>query len=117
MFRLLPALSLNALPISIFIARSLLRPAFTLGALVFTLAWFTPVQKMEGADGGLPGRNTAEGDFALNGNTTGMDDTAIGYSALLSNSTGRFNTASGSYALQSNTTGELNTASGLSRVV
>lgn len=80
-------------------------------------------------DGGYANQNTAEGQDALFGLTTGVnntaigfdalfsdtdgfDNTAIGYQALLNNTTGYLNTATGSYTLHSNTTGAGNTASG-----
>jgi hypothetical protein len=54
----------------------------------------------------------AEGTSALNGNTTGTDNTANGFQALFSNTTGYYNTANGSNALLNNTSGRLNTANG-----
>ncbi len=63
-------------------------------------------------DGGYPGSNTAEGDFALLNLTTGVSNTAIGFDALVSNTTADFNTAIGFAALGSNTTGDSNTAEG-----
>jgi hypothetical protein len=79
-------------------------------------------------DGGYPGGNTAEGQAALLGLTTGGFNTAVGYLSLRSNSTGSFNTAigagalfantadqetaTGAGALLSNTTGLFNTANG-----
>jgi hypothetical protein len=68
-------------------------------------------------DGGYPGNNTAEGDFALLDLTTGNFNTAIGFEALASNTTGNQNTATGSAALFSNTTGGLNTATGAGALV
>ena len=63
-------------------------------------------------DGGYPGQNTAEGDFALLSLTTGAENTAVGYAALAGNTTGTFNTANGFGALVSNTTGSSNAATG-----
>ena len=63
-------------------------------------------------DGGYPNENTAEGDDALFGLTTGSYNTANGSSALYSNTTGSANTANGDVALYSNTTGSANTATG-----
>jgi Chaperone of endosialidase len=64
-------------------------------------------------DGGYPGANTAEGDFALFSLTTGASNTAIGFAALGSNTTGSQNTAAGVFALVSNTTGFQNAATGV----
>jgi Chaperone of endosialidase len=63
-------------------------------------------------DGGYPGSNTAEGDFALYSLTTGVANTAIGFNALPNNTTGSVNTAIGGFALGHNTTGGNNTANG-----
>jgi hypothetical protein len=79
-------------------------------------------------DGGYPGGNTAEGQNALFGLTTGGYNTAVGWFSLRSNMTGAFNTAvgagtlpvnsadqntaAGAGALLSNTTGFGNTAVG-----
>ena len=57
--------------------------------------------------------NTANGDSALNSNTTGTANTATGTSTLASNTTGNNNTAYGNGALFSNTTGNRNAANGL----
>jgi hypothetical protein len=58
------------------------------------------------------GGNTAIGQRALFGNSTGAFNTAIGKFALFSNSTGFFNTAAGSGSLFSNSTGGFNVAFG-----
>jgi len=65
-------------------------------------------------DGGYPGLNTAEGDFALFSVevATGISNTAIGYSALILDTTGSANTALGAGAL-SNNNGDDNTATGV----
>ena len=63
-------------------------------------------------DGGYLGRNTAEGDFALQNLTTGSDNTAIGNGALFSNTSGLQNTAIGRGVLFDNTTGFQNVAAG-----
>src|SRR5437762_457575 len=63
-------------------------------------------------DGGYPGGNTAEGQAALFGLTTGTGNTATGFKALFRNTTGFSNTANGNSALFSNTTGGGNTAIG-----
>ncbi|PYK60609.1 MAG: hypothetical protein DME43_04750 [Verrucomicrobia bacterium] len=68
-----------------------------------------------GADGGLPGGNTAEGDMALNsiGGGSGAGNTAIGNSALFTDTVGNDNTASGTFALYHNRSGSKNTANGV----
>jgi hypothetical protein len=53
-------------------------------------------------DGGYPGGNTAEGDGALLGLTTGAFNTAAGFLALGGNTTGSFNTALGAGTLLAN---------------
>ncbi|HZR06605.1 MAG TPA: tail fiber domain-containing protein [Candidatus Udaeobacter sp.] len=86
-------------------------------------------------DGGYPGFNTAEGQSALSGLTTGVANTAIGWFSLKSDTDGSFNTgvgagtlllnigdqstgegventAFGAAALLFNTTGSQNTANG-----
>jgi len=50
-------------------------------------------------DGGYPGFNTAEGQNALSGLTTGIGNTAVGWLSLFSNSDGSFNTAVGASTL------------------
>src|SRR5438309_10485532 len=88
------------------IGRSPLRLGFLLIGLA--LAWFAlspPAQAVTPApDGGYPGFNTAEGDFALNSRTTGSSNTANGNHALFSLTTGTNNTATGANALQRLTT-------------
>jgi hypothetical protein len=80
-------------------------------------------------DGGYPGGNTAEGQDALLGVTTGTYNTAVGIYSLRSLTTASFNTAlgagallfniseqntaTGAGALLSNTTGARNTANGV----
>ena len=99
-----------------------------LGSACFGLS--STVQALSPApDGGYPGGNTAEGDYALfsltnganntaNGfgslglNTSGYYNTANGYDSLSLNTTGHHNTASGAFALESNTIGYYNTANG-----
>src|SRR6266496_3915408 len=100
------------------IGRSPLRLGFLL--IPLALAWFAlspPAQAVTPApDGGYPGFNTAEGDFALNCLTTGHGNTATGFSALLRVTTGSNNTATGANALFSLTTstnGGNNTATGV----
>lgn len=62
-------------------------------------------------DGGYPGGNTAEGQNALLGLTTGGYNTAVGYFSLKSNSGNSFTTAVGAAALFANNADE-NTAVG-----
>jgi Chaperone of endosialidase len=50
-------------------------------------------------DGGYPGFNTAEGQNALFGLTTGIGNTAVGWFSLFSNTDGSFNTALGAGTL------------------
>jgi hypothetical protein len=63
-------------------------------------------------DGGYPGGNTAEGQNALLGLTSGTWNTAVGFASLKSNTVGTLNTAIGINALSLNTTGINNTANG-----
>src|SRR5436190_8300252 len=103
------------------------------------LACFGLLSKAEAVvpapDGGYPGFNTAEGQKALFGLTTGVANTAVGWYSLFSNTDGSYNTgvgagtllfnvgdqttgdgtqntAIGTAALLSNTTGRQNTATG-----
>ncbi|PYL22425.1 MAG: hypothetical protein DMF44_11080, partial [Verrucomicrobia bacterium] len=81
--------------------KSIGRSPLGLGFLLIglALAWFAlspPAQAVTPPpDGGYPGFNTAEGDFALNSLTTGGGNTATGFSALFSLTTGTRNTATG----------------------
>jgi Chaperone of endosialidase len=50
-------------------------------------------------DGGYPGFNTAEGQNALSGLTTGIGNTAVGWFSLFSDTDGSFNTALGAGTL------------------
>ena len=50
-------------------------------------------------DGGYPGLNTAEGQNALSGLTTGIGNAAVGWFSLFSNTDGSFNTAVGAGTL------------------
>jgi Chaperone of endosialidase len=69
-------------------------------------------------DGGYPGFNTAEGENALSGLTTGIGNTAVGWFSLFSSTDGSFNTAVGAGTLlfnlgdQTAGTGIRNTAIG-----
>ena len=83
--------------------------------ITFALIFFTLVQNMQAInpppDGGYHGGNTAEGQDALLGLTTGTYNTAVGLFSLESNTTGNFNTAIGAGTLLANTAGQ-NTATG-----
>jgi uncharacterized coiled-coil protein SlyX len=99
------------------ICRSPLWRAFSLVPLALVLACFVLPCVLQGADGGLPNLNTAEGDFALNAIATnsanpGARNTAIGYLSLYYNTSGYANVASGAQALYINSTGSYNTATG-----
>ena len=69
-------------------------------------------------DGGYPGFNTAEGQDALSGLTTGIGNTAVGWFSLFSDTDGSFNAALGAGTLlftignQSSGEGTQNTAIG-----
>jgi hypothetical protein len=102
--------STATLPVPNLIRRLPLRRSFVLIALA--LGSFALPRTVQGADGGLPNNNTAEGDFALSNVTSGFDNTALGYFALHFNTTGNDNTATGLSALDFNTTGSANTANG-----
>jgi hypothetical protein len=80
--------------------------ALTCLATTPTLQAVTPAP-----DGGYPGYNTAEGDFALDRLSTGQRNTAAGYAALGMNETGWENTAIGAHTLQFNSN-SFNTATG-----
>jgi len=85
--------------------------------IVFVLTCFTlgPMAEavMPAPDGGYPGFNTAEGDGALFGLTTGGWNTALGGYSLYNDTTGGANTAVGLNALRLNRSGSFNTAVGL----
>jgi len=93
-----------------------LRLGFFLIPLALAFAWLALSPTAQAVspppDGGYPGFNTAEGDFALFSLTSGGNNTAVGYTALFHNTTGNQNTANGDAALVSNTTGNQNTANG-----
>ena len=121
------------------IDRSLLRSGLLFIALALGCFALPPAPNAFGVvpapDGGYPGFNTAEGQNALSGLTTGIGNTAVGWFSLFSNTDGSFNTALGAgtllfnlgnqasgagtqntaigtAALLSNTTGTSNTATG-----
>jgi trimeric autotransporter adhesin len=89
----------------------------TFGIVIFA---FQPMAKavVPPPDGGYPGFNTAEGQNALSGLTTGVGNTAVGWFSLFSNTDGSFNTALGAGTLvfnignQSSGEGTQNTAIG-----
>jgi len=96
-----------------------LRLGFLLVPLALACFTLSPTPNAFGVtfpDGGYPGFNTAEGDYALavivNSSGTGRNNTAIGYAALTQDNGGSSNTATGYYALFSNTSGNYNTATG-----
>ena len=68
-------------------------------------------QSVQPQNEGYPGFNTAEGQNALLGLTTGQENTAVGRFSLWGNAAGSFNTACGAGTLLPNTTDE-NTAFG-----
>ena len=92
---------------------------FSRSAFILTLVAITCFALSPGAqavspppDGGYPGHNTAEGDYALFSLTTGEQNTAIGEDTLFFNTTGYYNTATGAFALPFNDTGHRNTGVG-----
>jgi hypothetical protein len=89
--------------------------ALLLVALVLAYFALSPIAQavVPAPDGGYPNGNTAEGEFALDGLTTGSFNTALGDVALFSNTEGEQNTATGAGALFTNTLGNRNTANGL----
>jgi len=88
-------------------------PPLYLTAFMFGCFAFSPQMQALSPppDGGYPNGNTAEGDSALAGVTTGSFNSAFGFLSLLSNGSARFNTGVGAGALLSNTANE-NTAVG-----
>jgi hypothetical protein len=116
-----------------------LKRATPLFSIALALLYFAILPKAQAVipppDGGYPGFNTAEGQNALFGLTTGAANTAVGWFSLFSNTDGSYNTgvgagtllfnvgdqttgegtqntAIGTAALLSNTTGGENTATG-----
>jgi len=117
-----------------------LKGATPLFSIALALLYFAILPQAQAVipppDGGYPGFNTAEGQKALFGLTTGVANTAVGWYSLFSNTDGSYNTgvgagtllfnvgdqttgegtqntAIGTAALLSNTTGGYNTATGV----
>jgi hypothetical protein len=87
-------------------------PQFLIALLILCLGLSSNTQAVSPPpDGGYPGGNTAEGDSALAGLTSGLYNSAFGFLSLQSNTTGNFNTAVGAGALLNNTAAQ-NTATG-----
>jgi hypothetical protein len=90
-------------------------------ALLFVCFGLSPAAQAQlpspSPDGGYPGRNTAEGQWALFHLTTGQFNTAVGFGSLTTNTSGDNNTATGAGALSSNIDGSHNTATGLGALV
>jgi len=90
------------------------KPTILLLLIGSSLACFALLPKVEAVvpppDGGYPGFNTAEGQKALFGLTTGVANTAVGWYSLFSNTDGSYNTGVGAGTLLFNvgdqTTGE-----------
>ena len=98
------------------ISRSPLRRGFLFIALALAWLALSPAARAvdPAPDGGYPNQNTAEGDDALFGLTTGLNNTAIGFNALYSLTHGSEDTATGSLALANDRGFGLNTAYGFS---
>jgi hypothetical protein len=90
------------------------KPTILLLLIGSSLACFALFPKVEAVvpppDGGYPGFNTAEGQKALFGLTTGVANTAVGWYSLFNNTDGSYNTGVGAGTLLFNvgdqTTGE-----------
>ena len=71
--------------------------------IALALLYFAVLPQAQGVipppDGGYPGFNTAEGQKALFGLTTGVANTAIGWYSLFSNTDGSYNTGVGAGTL------------------
>ena len=94
---------------------SQLKKITSLFVILIVLTCFALAQRAQAVspapDGGYPGGNTAEGQNALLGLTTGGFNTAIGFLSLRVNQVGSFNTGVGAEALFADT-GQENTATG-----
>src|SRR4029078_5439051 len=92
---------------------SILRSRSAIILCAFALIAFVLTEKTQAVtpppDGGYPGANTAEGNFALFSLTNGQSNTAIGFNALGDNTTGNVNTATALQALALNPPGSQNT--------
>jgi trimeric autotransporter adhesin len=100
-------------PVRNLLAQSPLQHGFVLLALGLSFALLPTARAVDPPpDGGYPNMNTAEGQDALFGLTTGFGNTAHGFQALFSATTGSNNVAAGANALFSNTTGSYNTSNG-----
>jgi len=97
------------------IHRSPLRRVFFLIPVALALFAFVPASRAvsPAPDGGYANGNTAEGSFALQSLTIGVNNTALGFGALFHNTSGGSNSATGAGALFSNTIGIQNTANGV----
>ncbi len=94
--------------------------SFQIGSTLFAYGSWEYMNAFLGFSGnaGTSGTgNTANGQFALGGNTYGSGNTADGLYALESNTTGNSNTADGYEALLSNTIGNYNTADGVGALI
>jgi hypothetical protein len=104
------------------IMRSPIQFKTSIPSLVFTLALFCfgflpgAQAVVPAPDGGYAGGNTAEGQSALFGRTTGGFNTAVGWFSLKSLTTGSFNTGVGAGTLVLNT-GDENTATGVAALL
>jgi uncharacterized coiled-coil protein SlyX len=107
--------NMTTLSINNSISRSPLRRTFLLILLVLACFALAPAPNAFGVspapDGGYSGGNTAEGQSALFGLTSGGYNTAVGFFSLRSNITNSFNTAIGAGTLLANAADE-NTAIG-----
>jgi len=65
----------------------------------------------------IAGNNTAFGNTAFNGTSSGASNTAIGYLSLSANTNGNNNTAVGTSSLRNNTSGAQNTAVGVDALI